>query len=221
MDVETGLKTAVRVAVVDDHEAVRLGFAGMCQSEELDLVGNAETVREVLSQINGRDCQVVVMDLSLADGSLVAENVRQLVEAGSAVLIYSIADKVNLMRTALRAGAIAIVPKSQPMAYLAEMIRLAANGAILNNSETSAILDADSDFKEANLSPRERDVLSLYASGMSLKQVAAQLEVKQSSAKEHIDRVRVKYARLGREAHTKVDLYRLAIEDGLISGELL
>jgi len=221
MGVETGLKTAVRVAVVDDHEAVRLGFAGMCQSEELDLVGNAETVREVLSQINGRDCQVVVMDLSLADGSLVAENVRQLVEAGSAVLIYSIADKVNLMRTALRAGAIAIVPKSQPMAYLAEMIRLAANGAILNNSETSAILDADSDFKEANLSPRERDVLSLYASGMSLKQVAAQLEVKQSSAKEHIDRVRVKYARLGREAHTKVDLYRLAIEDGLISGELL
>jgi len=164
---------------------------------------------------------VVVMDLSLADGSLVAENVRQVVDSGSAVLIYSIADKTNLMRTALRAGAIAIVPKSQPMSYLAEMIRLASEGAILNNPETSAMIDADADFKDANLSAREREVLSLYASGMSLKQVAAQLEVKQSSAKEHIDRVRVKYARLGREAHTKVDLYRLAIEDGLISGELL
>ena len=221
MDLQTGVNAVVRVAIVDDHEAVRLGFAGMCQSEELDLVGNAETIREVLSQINGRDCQVVVMDLSLADGSLVAENVRQLVESGSAVLIYSIAEKVNLMRTALRAGAIAIVPKSQPMAYLAEMIRLAADGAILNNPETSAILDGDADFKDANLSPRERDVLSLYASGMSLKQVAAQLEVKPSSAKEHIDRVRLKYARLGREAGTKVDLYRLAIEDGLISGDLL
>jgi DNA-binding NarL/FixJ family response regulator len=161
------------------------------------------------------------MDLSLADGSLVAENVRQLIEAGSAVIVYSIADKVIMMRTALRAGAIAIVPKSQPMAYLAKMIRLAADGAILNNPETSAILDSDADFKDANLSPREREVLSLYASGMSLKQVASQLEVKPSSAKEHIDRVRVKYARLGREAHTKVDLYRLAIEDGLISGDLL
>jgi DNA-binding NarL/FixJ family response regulator len=211
----------VRVAVVDDHEAVRLGFAAMCESEALDLVGNAETVRGVLAQINGRDCQVVVMDLSLADGSLVAENVRQLIEAGSAVIVYSIADKVNMMRTALRAGAIAIVPKSQPMAYLAKMIRLAADGAILNNPETSAILDSDADFKDASLSPREREVLSLYASGMSLKQVASQLEVKPSSAKEHIDRVRVKYARLGREAGTKVDLYRLAIEDGLISGDLL
>ena len=56
---------------------------------------------------------------------------------------------------------------------------------------------------------------------MSLKQVAAHLEIKQSSAKEHIDRVRVKYARLGREAGTKVDLYLLAIEDGVISGEHL
>ena len=221
MGIEQEVKAQVRVAVVDDHEAVRLGFAGMCQAEDLDLVGNAATVREVISEINGKDCQVVVMDLSLADGSLVAENVRQVVDSGSAVLIYSIADKTNLMRTALRAGAIAIVPKSQPMSYLAEMIRLAAEGAILNNPETSAMIDADADFKDANLSAREREVLSLYASGMSLKQVAAQLEVKQSSAKEHIDRVRVKYARLGREAHTKVDLYRLAIEDGLISGELL
>ena len=83
------------------------------------------------------------------------------------------------------------------------------------------MIDADSNFKEATLSAREREVLSLYASGLSLKQVAFQLEIKQSSAKEHIDRVRVKYAKLGREAGTKVDLYRRAIEDGIISGDLL
>ena len=211
----------VRVAIVDDHEAVRLGFAGMCSSSDLELVGEAATVRELISKINGLECQVVVMDLSLADGSLVAENVSQLIAAGSAVLVYSIADKANLMRLALRAGAVAIVPKSQPLVYLAEIIRLAADGAIINNPETSAMIDADANFKDANLSAREREVLSLYSSGMSLKQVATQLEIKQSSAKEHIDRVRVKYARLGREAGTKVDLYRLAIEDGLISGEHL
>jgi hypothetical protein len=56
---------------------------------------------------------------------------------------------------------------------------------------------------------------------MSLKQVAYQLEIKQSSAKEHIDRVRVKYARLGREAATKVDLFKRAIEDGILTGDML
>jgi DNA-binding NarL/FixJ family response regulator len=211
----------VRVAIVDDHEAVRLGFAGACKQFDFELVGSAPTVAELLEQIEGKDCEVVVTDLSLADGSLVSENVERLVDAGPAVLIFSIADKQSLMRSALLAGATAIVPKSQPMSELAEAIRLAAQGIIINNPETSAMIDADFLFKEAKLSVREREVLSLYASGMSLKQVAYQLQIKQSSAKEHIDRVRVKYARLGREAATKVDLFKRAIEDGILSGDML
>ena len=211
----------VRVAIVDDHEAVRLGFEGSCERNNFELVGSAGTVNGLLAQIKDRDCEVVVTDLSLDDGSLVSENVSRLIDAGAAVLIFSIADKPNLMRAALRAGAIAIVPKSQPMAELAEAIRLAAKGAIINNPETSATIDADNLFKEAQLSGREREVLSLYASGMSLKQVAFQLQIKQSSAKEHIDRVRTKYAKLGREAGTKVDLFKRALEDGILSGDLL
>jgi len=212
---------SVQVAIVDDHEAVRLGFAAACEKNGFELIGSAPTVSELLEQIGSRECQVVVTDLSLADGSLVAENVERIVQTGAAVLIFSIADKPNLMRAAVRAGATAIVPKSQPVEDLMEAIRLAADGAILNNAETSATIDADSLFKEANLSARETEVLSLYASGMSLKQVAYQLQIKPSSAKEHIDRVRVKYARLGREAATKVDLFKRAVEDGLISGDLL
>jgi DNA-binding NarL/FixJ family response regulator len=211
----------VRVAIVDDHEAVRLGFAGACKQFDFELVGSAPTVTELLEQIEGKDCAVAVTDLSLADGSLVSENVERLVDAGPAVLIFSIADKESLMRSALLAGATAIVPKSQPMRELAEAIRLAAQGIIINNPETSAMIDSDFLFKEAKLSVREREVLSLYASGMSLKQVAYQLQIKQSSAKEHIDRVRVKYARLGREAATKVDLFKRAIEDGILSGDML
>jgi DNA-binding NarL/FixJ family response regulator len=212
---------SVQVAIVDDHEAVRLGFAAACEKNDLDLIASAPTVTELLEQIGNRECQVVVTDLSLADGSAVSENVERIVETGAAVLIFSIADKPNLMRAAVRAGATAIVPKSQPVEDLLEAIRLAADGAILNNAETSATIDADSLFKEANLSAREAEVLSLYASGMSLKQVAYQLQIKPSSAKEHIDRVRIKYAKLGREAATKVDLFKRAVEDGLISGDLL
>jgi len=211
----------VQVAIVDDHEAVRLGFATTCENFLLDLVGSAPTVDELLEQIKDKECDVVVTDLSLADGSMVAENVEKIVTAGPAVLVYSIADKPNLMRAAVRAGATAIVPKSEPMGSLIEAIRLAARGAIINNAVTSAMIDADLEFKQVSLSAREREVLSLYASGMSLKQVAYALSIKQSSAKEHIDRVRVKYAKLGREAGTKVDLFKRALEDGIISGEML
>ena len=213
--------SAIRVAIVDDHEAVRLGFAGMCQQNNFELAASTSNVTALLSELEGQSCDVVVTDLSLDDGSLVQENVERLVQTGSAVLVFSIADKPSLMRAALRAGAITIIPKSKPMADLVEAIRLAADGAILNTPETSAIIDADLPFKEAQLSAREREVLALYASGMALKQVAFQLQIKQSSAKEHIDRVRVKYAKLGREASTKVDLFKRALEDGVISGDLL
>lgn len=209
------------MAILDDHEAIRLGFSNYCESSGYELVGSAATVGELLDQIQGQDCSVVVADLSLADGSQVSENVARLVAAGSAVLIFSIADKPSLIRAAVRAGATAIVAKSKPMEFLFKAIELASQGAIINNAETSATIDADLTFKEASLSAREREVLSLYASGMSLKQVAFQLQIKQSSAKEHIDRVRVKYAKLGRDAATKVDLFRRAVEDGIISGEML
>ena len=131
-------------------------------------------------------------------------------------MIFSIADKQNLVRAALKAGAATLVPKAQSMQDLANAIRLVAEGVYVNNLQTTAAIDSDSDFKAAALSPREREVLSLYASGFALKQVATELNIKVSTAKEHIDRVRVKYSVVGRPASTKTDLLVRAIEDGIL-----
>jgi two-component system uhpT operon response regulator UhpA len=157
-----------------------------------------------------------VMDLSLADGSIVAENVTNLLKTGAQVVIFSIADKQNLVRAALKAGAATLVPKAQSMEDLASAIRLVADGVYVNTLQTAAAIDSDTEFKAANLSPREREVLSLYASGFALKQVATELNIKISTAKEHIDRVRAKYSVIGRPASTKTDLLVRAIEDGIL-----
>jgi DNA-binding NarL/FixJ family response regulator len=161
-------------------------------------------------------CDVVVMDLSLADGSIVAENVTKLLKTGAQVVVFSIADKQNLVRAALKAGAATLVPKAQSMDDLAAAIRLVAAGVYVNTLQTAAAIDSDTEFKDAALSPREREVLSLYASGFALKQVATELEIKISTAKEHIDRVRTKYSTVGRPASTKTELLVRAIEDGIL-----
>ena len=160
--------------------------------------------------------QVAVLDLSLADGSAIEDNVQRVLATGTQVLIYSIADKRNLVRAAIKAGAAAIVPKSQSMDELANTIRLVAAGVYVNNTQTTAAIDSDVEFKEAKLSPREREVLTLYASGMALKQVAFALNIKMNTAKEHIDRVRSKYADIGRPVSSKTELLLRAIEDGLM-----
>ena len=206
----------VNVAIVDDHDAIRLGFKGACDGFNFQLIASSSTVSELLDAVGEIVPQVVVLDLSLADGSAVEENVQRILATGAQVLIYSIADKRGLVRAAIRAGAAAIVPKSQSMDELANAIRLVANGVYVNNTQTTAAIDSDVEFKEAKLSPREREVLTLYASGMALKQVAFALEIKMNTAKEHIDRVRSKYADIGRPVSSKTELLLRAIEDGLI-----
>jgi len=206
----------VNLIIIDDHEAIRLALATVCAQNNFNLLASTESVAEALSSTTGKSPDVAVLDLSLADGSKVEENVKHLVEKGIAVLVFSIADKAHLVRAALKAGAAALVPKSHSMSELVEVIRMVAAGMLVNNLQTTAAIDADQDFTSAKLSPREQEVLSLYASGLALKQVAFSLNITVSTAKEHIDRVRNKYATIGRPAVNKTELLLRAIEDGLI-----
>lgn len=206
----------ISVIIIDDHEAIRLALATVCEQNNFELLASAESVGQALAEIEGKAPDVAVLDLSLADGSKVEDNVKRLVEQGISVLVFSIADKASLVRAALKAGAAALVPKSHSMAELVEAIRMVAAGMLVNNLQTTAAIDADHEFTSAKLSPREQEVLSLYASGLALKQVAYSLNITVSTAKEHIDRVRNKYATIGRPAVNKTELLLRAIEDGLI-----
>ena len=210
-------KHEIRVAIVDDHEAVREGFRSVCERYGFQLTALEASVEDLLSRGAEFNTDVVVLDLSLADGSKPADNVSRLIAAGAKVLVFSIADKSSLVTDALRAGAAALIRKSQSMAELAEAIELVASNVEVNNTETSAVIDSDADFKlRAGLSAKEREVLSLYASGFTMRQVASQLQIKESTVKEHIDRVRGKYSSVGRPAPDKANLVLRAIEDGLI-----
>jgi DNA-binding NarL/FixJ family response regulator len=204
------------VVVIDDHEAIRVALESICEVNHLKLLASAETVDEAIKVLGKVKPDVAVLDLSLADGSSAEENVKKLVDRGIPVLIFSIADKANLVRSALKAGAAAVLPKSHSMTELVEAIRMVAAGVLVNNLQTTSVIDADSEFKQAKLSPREQEVLSLYASGLALKQVAYTLNIKVGTAKEHIDRVRSKYANVGRPAVNKTELLMRAIEDGIL-----
>jgi two-component system, NarL family, uhpT operon response regulator UhpA len=210
--------TGVRVAVVDDHESVRLGLKTACIDAGYDFVLAAASVDEFVATLNGRECDVVVLDLSLGDGSTVTENVKRVQAVGSAVLVHSIADRVASVREALAAGAAGVIPKSSATKAVIAAIAVVARGEVLNNLEWASAIDADSDFAKAQLGRREREILHLYASGLPLKRAAEQLGIGYSTAREYLDRIRAKYVEVGRPAPTKVDLLRRAVEDGILPG---
>jgi DNA-binding NarL/FixJ family response regulator len=148
----------------------------------------------------------------------VTENVKEVQAAGSAVLVHSIADRVALVREALAAGAAGVIPKSSATKTVIAAAATVARGEVLNNLEWATAIDADRDFAKAQLGRREREILHLYASGLPLKLAAEQLGIGYSTAREYLDRIRVKYVEVGRPAPTKVDLLRRAVEDGILPG---
>ena len=208
----------VRVAIVDDHESVRLGLRAACVNADYEVVETAATVSDLIDRLAGKQCDVVVLDLSLGDGSSVTDNVKRVQATGASVLVHSIADRVASVRESLAAGAAGVIPKSSPTTTVMAAIATVARGEVLNNLEWATAIDADSDFAKAQLGRRERDVLHLYASGLPLKAVAAELGIANSTAREYLDRIRVKYVEVGRPAPTKVDLLRRAVEDGILPG---
>jgi two-component system uhpT operon response regulator UhpA len=208
----------VRVAVVDDHESVRLGLKAAFIDEGYDFVLAAANVNDLITGLGDREVDVVVLDLSLGDGSSVTENVKRVQAIGSAVLVHSIADRVASVREALAAGAAGVIPKSSATSTVLQAAATVARGEVLNNLEWATAIDADRDFSKAQLGRREREILHLYASGLPLKLAAEQLGIGYSTAREYLDRIRVKYVEVGRPAPTKVDLLRRAVEDGILPG---
>lgn len=212
-----------RVALIDDHESVRLGLEAACARDGAQtVVFSGSTVGSYLdwrSSTSAAPADVVVLDLTLGDGTTVTENVRSLVADGASVVIHSVADRPAAVREALAAGAAGVVSKSSALDDVLDAIRTVAQGEALNNVEWASAVDGDREFADAQLSTREREVLRLYAAGLPLKAVAERLGVAYSTAKENITRIRVKYVEVGRPAPTKVDLLRRAMEDGIVAAD--
>jgi len=211
------------VALIDDHESVRLGLEAACLRDGAQrVVFSGATVKQYLTwRASSAEppVDVVVLDLTLGDGTTVTENVSALVADGASVVIHSVADRPASVREALAAGAAGVVSKSSALDDVLDAIRMVAQGEALNNVEWASAVDGDREFADAQLSTREREVLRLYAAGLPLKAVAERLGVAYSTAKENITRIRVKYVEVGRPAPTKVDLLRRAMEDGIVAAD--
>jgi DNA-binding NarL/FixJ family response regulator len=209
------------VALIDDHESVRLGLEAACaRADGMDVVFSGSSVTAYIDwrAVNAAlPADVVVLDLTLGDGTTVTENVQRLASDGSSVIIHSVADRPAAVREALAAGAAGIVSKASPIDEVIVAVQAVAHGEPLNNVEWASAVDGDQAFADAQLSAREREVLRLYATGLPLKVVADRLGIAYSTAKENINRVRVKYVDVGRPAPTRVDLLRRAVEDGILT----
>jgi DNA-binding NarL/FixJ family response regulator len=203
----------VDVAVVDDHPIVLEGVAGWITEPDIRVVGTAPTVDALLAG-PGRGAHVVLLDLHLADGTTIERNVSTILATGSAVLVLAASDQPVSVRAAMRAGALGYVLKDEETARVRQAIKEVAAGKDWISPRLAYIFATDDDPDQPILSAQETRALSLYATGMPMKSVARRMGISEDTAKQYVGRVREKYARAGRAAPTKLELYHRAVEDG-------
>lgn len=203
------------VVVVDDHEIVGLGLKKVL--EDQDPRYHVTSYPAIDQMELPEPPVVVVLDLRLADGSTPVSNLATLRQADVPVIIYTSGDNPVLVREAIAAGALAIVRKSAPLSELVEALDAAAEGRTSAGIDWAAALDADEDFVSQHLTPTEATVLAHYASGETSDVVARELSMSKNTINTYVSRIRDKYRAAGRRADSRVDLFKRAAEDGLVS----
>ena len=210
----TRSEPALRVAIVDDHALVRQGLESLLTQDaawRVDVVYSGDEPVEAAQ----RSVDVALLDVDLGPQSApLAESVHILRESAAGVLLVSAFENARAIRSGLAAGALGFVPKRASFEVLQEAMRTVAAEELYLSVDLASILAAAVDSPD--LSPRELDTLRLYASGLSMTAVGRKMGISPHTAKEYLDRVRSKYAALGRTARTRTELYAAARTDGLL-----
>lgn len=203
---------ATRLALVDDDALLAEGLPlALGRYSDLDTVVVTPDWREVVPL--ARFVDVVLLDVHLDDGCSLRHKVQKLGALDCRVLVLGDRD-VTRIQDVLESGARGYAHKQDGLDNLVAAVREISNGGLyLERARHSARLDT---HWQPKLSIQETRALTLYSSGFTMAQVATSMAVTTHTATSYIRRVRDKYAAVGREARSKVQLMQRATEDGLM-----
>jgi DNA-binding NarL/FixJ family response regulator len=203
--------------VIDDHPAIRDGIAAWLGSgtPPIRVVASGDHVREAWLG-EGATADVVILDLHLGGPTPALNDLRRLVESGRRVVVYSMRADDKTALQCLGLGALCYLTKAEGAEHLVEATKAAAEGRPYTPPLLAGALAGDrSDFRPT-LSAREAEVLVEWFQSESKEYVAQRLGISTSTVNSYLERIRIKYALIGRDAPTKAALVARAIQDGLV-----
>jgi DNA-binding NarL/FixJ family response regulator len=216
-----------RVLLADDQALVRAGFRALLSAQpDIEVAGEAANGVEAVELARRRRPEVVLMDVQMPpmDG---LEATRRIVSdpglAGTRVIVLTTFELDEYVFGALRAGASGFLLKDIDPPDLLNAVRIVSRGDALlaprltrrlieafvkQDQATSAVTAGD---ELEDLTPREREVLTLVGRGLSNAEIADELVLSPLTAKTHVARL---FSKLG--ARDRAQLVILAYENGLV-----
>lgn len=178
--------------LVDDHFVVRSGLAASLELEDdLRVVGEVDRGELALEAFARVKPQVVLMDLQLPGISGIEATTRLIANhADARVLMFSTFARDDEVQAALRAGALGYLQKSSSREDLLSAIRTVAAGGRWLPADLEVRLRERT--AEPEITPREREILTLVTQGNANKEIAATLGIGEDTVKQHVSRILMK-----------------------------
>ncbi|MGP9580307.1 response regulator [Brachybacterium sp. AOP35-5H-19] len=211
---------SIRIMMVDDHPVVRAGLRALLEADDgievVAEVGSGTEALRVLEELAASPAgapDLVLMDLNLGDGIGGIETTRTLRARHREVQVLAVTtfDAEADIVGALEAGATGYVLKDSPTEALIAAVGEAAAGRSILSPEVQQRLVARMTNPAIALSPRERDILEVLATGATNREAAKALFISESTVKTHLVHL---YGKLGVDSRTSA--LRVARERRLI-----
>ena len=213
----------IRVAIADDQELVRSGFAAMLGSQnDFEVVAEAGDGRAAVEACRRHRPDVVLMDVRMPTMDGIAAT-RAIVRANAdtRVVVLTTFDLDEYVVAALRAGASGFLLKDAPRESLYAAVRtVAAGDAMLAPSVTRRLIERHLRVVEPTpeqakardrLTERELEVLTAVAGGHSNAEIAAAMHLSEATVRTHVGHV---FAKIG--ARDRGQAIVFAYETGVV-----
>lgn len=201
----------IRLLVADDHPVVRKGLVEILRSDSrLQVVGEASSGREAVSQFEALKPDVVLMDLRMPDmgGVEAIENIRT-VDSRARVIIVTAVDGEEDIYRGLRAGAKGYILKDAPDQEVVNAVLVTMQGRRYLAQQVASKL---ADHLDSNqLSEREMEILQLMATGLSNKGIARRAGITEGTVKFHVNNILAKM-----DCASRTEAVASALKRGLI-----
>jgi two-component system, NarL family, response regulator NreC len=181
----------IKIAIVDDHHLFRAGLTAMfAKNEQLQVVGSFSDGAEFISFLaNGGELDVVLLDISMekVGGLEVLEICKKKYPKLKSIML-SMHNDGNYVVQSVRKGAMGYLLKNAEQEELNEAIQTVYFGKKYFNKETTELLLNNMAVQGEvikKLSPREKEVLTFIAEGLTTKEIAEKLIVSTRTIETH------------------------------------
>lgn len=205
--------------MVDDHRLFVDVIRSVLEGHGIEILAVASSVEDGLASARREHPDVVLIDLGVSDGkgiSLGRTIVGEFPE--TKVIALTALNDSKVVAEALRAGFAGFLTKDTPLTQFVAMIEAATRGEVVIPQRLAAAVVGARSAEERHasllaeqLSPRERQVLTLLAEGASSENIARKLSVSPNTVRTHVQSILTKL-----QVHSRLEAATFAVRYGIV-----